>query len=311
MKRGYTISSLKDVAKYNLDYVQGTLNSRIFPSKRKTAELLKSIPVDGPKVVIHYDYVYIISRFGMMKSHVQEAILNEVHDILEAGDNNPNIIGLVMHTDFALRKEVYLPEVNWSKLESVYSDGIWDIEMIKSMLLSGLEGFTDKNLTLFYDAYKSRFALPKRCRILLENTTKISPIQYGSQGSVTHLCEYVDSRPWVTSLYGLCFDTEHEFAATGTDLLSSTHFESFLKYYKDNGVNVIVHLNTIPKGVEPSSKKDRHSDTTVFDCSVHDVKSYQNIVKILDALDVPHIREVKEETMLDELHKYENLEHFE
>ena len=47
--------------------------------------------------------------------------------------------------------------------------------------------------------------------------------------------------------------------------------------------------------------RDRHSLTTVFECSQYEVKYYEELIEMLDYYKIPYIREVKSETMEREM----------
>lgn len=291
MINSYTISglkSLKDLPK--LKTAQFTLNSRTFPSKRKTVNLLKEVPHDKTDIIIHYDYIYVISRFGMMSDEVQNAIIGEIVDIMNYSKTDERIKGIIMHTDFGLRKEVYKSNSCKDLIPTIYNRSLWDVSKILDMSNS-LETFTFQNIDKFYHKFMECWGSQEiPLKIYLENTTKVGPSE---QGSFDSIVSYLDAHTDQCNLFGVCFDTEHYFAVSGEyklrDIIS-----------KVNGKSLIVHLNTVPQGVEQKSLKDRHSETTVFECSYKDVETYISYVNMLEGLNIPYVREVHEETMYRE-----------
>ena len=300
--KNYTISSLKSLEKLpQLDVAQVTLNSRMFPSKRKTVEYLKILnDYHNTKLIIHYDYIYIISRYCMFSDYVKKAIIDEISDIMHYAQTVDNIVGIVMHTDYPFNSKLVHTK---DSVDKIYKSAIWDSGNI-------LSNFSDKSLVLYNSLSEfardlnSRVAdiLPLNCKVYIENTTKVPrdlDFEYGSIESIDNL---IQSNCW-SDLYGVCTDTEHEYALTGNIVN-----EEFLSKLQSD---VILHLNAIPEGVTSKSHKDRHSETTIFECSLNGVEFYKRMIEYCNNYSVPFVREVKEETMFleqEQLRKY-NLEY--
>ena len=155
--RNYTIGSLDALRQFpNLDICQFTLNSRIFPAKRKVVDCLSKIEgVSNTKILVHYDFIYIISRFGMFKDFVQDAILSEIYKILTYAGTHSNILGIVMHTDFGLKKVCYQNPTD-ELIDKHYSKGLWDTDKIKR-LASDLPNYTKNNIEDFFNKFSSKF----------------------------------------------------------------------------------------------------------------------------------------------------------
>jgi len=299
MISNYTISNLQALKVLpKLDVAQFTLNSHTFPSHRKVVENLSSMrDCHKTRLYIHYDYVYIISRFAMFSPVLQKVIVDEIESIMNYKSHGGNEVqGIIMHTDFPYRKTIYQTSgLSKEFVSGVYSSTIWNPETAYSLYQQYIEpgdlkGLYYHSFNLFYHCVKSRlseFSVP----IYLENTTKV-PItpELVVPGTVDFLIEYLQSNPHTTDLYGLCLDTEHDFAVTG-----EFRFPSSVDF------NVLVHLNTIPAEVSAKSLKDLHSNTTLFECSVNPMEFYIDYIKKLADLDIDFVREVKYETMVREL----------
>lgn len=291
MKKCYTIAGLKSLPKYNLDLCQITLNGRQFPSSRKTIEALKKTTSINTKIIIHYDYIYIVSRYLMFKKEVKSAIINEVVSLLDYAASDPRVVGIVMHTDWPLRKEYFYTKYKQEFIDDKYQGKLWDDNVISDYIDKEDHLIYDSILAFADDLIKVLDSSPA-CKVYLENTTKVGPF---NTGTVEWLKNLLLKNPWTTTVYGLCYDTEHHFAVDGATLSTDQ-----LKKIKSE-VDLIVHLNTIPSEVLPKSGKDRHSETTISECSQFNEDHYHNYTKVLDSLNIPWVREVKEDTMLREL----------
>lgn len=295
MLKCYTISSLKSLKEFpNLDVCQFTLNFRTPPGKRKTVELLKTLSkASSTKVIVHYDFIFIASRFAMFASKIQEDIINELCSILEYSAYDSRILGVVMHTDFPIKKAVLInPTLENFKEE--YKSSIWNIPNPETVL-SSLDTVLEDNLLAFCNALNSAIIkrnLVTRANVYFENTTKVGPNNQGSFGS---LLDFYDKHK--PAHIGLCLDSEHFFAVDGSYPFDITGISAPLIY----------HLNTIPSEVLPKSKKDRHSLTTITECSVVPLQSYLTFTDYLEGLGIPYVREVKEETMFRELNQLQEL----
>ena len=75
-----TASEIKE-SSIKFGTAQITLNGRVFPGKRKTREMLTDLLTYGDKfnkLIVHYDFIYIASRYAMFAQHVKQAIVQEV-----------------------------------------------------------------------------------------------------------------------------------------------------------------------------------------------------------------------------------------
>jgi len=295
MLKCYTITSLKSLQQMPaLDVCQFTLYSGMFPAKRKTVELLKSLSKTcQTKVIVHYDFIYIASRFGMFSERVQSEIINEVVDILQYASFDNRILGIVMHTDYPVKSSVVqdpTPDTILSELRS----SIWNSDIV-NIITTHLDNIVEWNLQQFCTALESALeyhGIKTPIRVYLENTTKVGP---NDLGSFDNLLKFVTTHNFPH--IGLCFDSEHHFAVTGEFVTNVSHID----------VPLIYHLNTIPEEVNPFSKKDRHSFTTLTECSVNTLKKYVALTEHLEKLHIPYVREVKEETMFREIEQLQGL----
>ena len=282
-----TLNTLKELP--NLKTAQITLNGRQFPSKRRTVEMLKKFEDYDTDIIIHYDFIYIVSRFVMFSHSVQSAILNEVADILNYAGTRNNIIGIVMHTDFPIRSKFISKGKIKDSVYEAYTGTLWDTESVKE-ISTDINGVLSKSLDLFYEMLKPLLNTNSK-KVYLENSTSVC--DETSSGTLQFLSSYIKNDK--QDVYGLCIDTEHHYAVTG-DYIS---VDEILSINKD--IDVIVHLNTIPEEVKPKSKRDRHSKTTIFDCSLNSHEFYQDFADSLRENGINFCREVKEDTMFEEM----------
>lgn len=245
---------------------QVILNTHSFPGRRDASHVLQRLS-SCPKVVIHYDYTYIISRFHFFTESVKYAILYELKSIYDS--NKGNLAGIVMHTDYPISKLAITDETYYD------SKRIFDSSVINSSIKNEEDPLL-LSLNDFYHLFKKVVGVPS-APILLENTTKVGP---NLEGSFKYLLSYITYTD-TSDVYGICFDTEHHFAV----------FNEFI--VPEIPYNHIIHLNTIPPEVNNGNRKDRHSDTSIFDCSVNkDYKFYLDTFESLKARGILSFREV-------------------
>lgn len=291
MRKCYTISPIKALTEIEgLELGQFTLNGRMFPSKRRTVENLKEVYNDmkcGVDSIVHYDFIYIISRFSMFSNSVKQAVIDEVVSILKYADECGKVKGVIMHTDFPLRKEVQSVTDKAQYIKDNYTSSVWDSVKI----INNVDNLTESSILEFYNELKRRGEF--KTKVFIENTTKIGP---QNEGSLDWILDLFKTHPELKNYFGLVYDTEHHYAVSGQWLSIED-----IKSIKNTGLDVIVHLNTVPKDVKPCSRKDRHSETTIFECSLNPSHYYENFTTELDQLGIIWVREVKSETMLREI----------
>lgn len=307
MIHNYTISNLESLKTLpQLKVAQFTLNSRIFPAKRKVVTNLSLIKqFHNADIFIHYDYVYIISRYLFFSEEVQKAIVNEINSIMEYVENGgTEVKGIIMHTDFPLRKQIYQnSSLSHDFIKSIYSNNIWNIKAILDAFDNYVSvGEVEKILTssfnkFWHDLLSLRSSFP--IKVYLENTTKVPVSSYTGYrpGTVSFIQNYLLNNPHVQSLYGMCVDTEHDFAVNGKFIEETSWM-----------FDTVVHLNPIPKEVTPFSLKDIHSSTTLFECSVNSYEFYVNYIETLNNLSIPFVRECHSETMFREWEQFNKVE---
>lgn len=300
----YTILSLRSLNELpKMNCVQFSLNSRTFPGRRQTVSLLKELhPYHNSDVIIHYDFIYIASRYAMFKRDVKDAILAECAQIMQYACNDSHIKGIVMHTDWSLKKKIGKTS-DFFKVCQEYQGSVWDLVAIQCDIKDFYSNWLEHNIYKFYSDlfwYIKRNNMKVGCKIYFENTTKIGPDGY--QGTLAHLKTMLEQHPEMTELCGLAIDTEHYFAVHG----EYPDIQELCRLCKGSDIDVIVHLNTTPKEVKPKSGKDRHSETTLFECSVKDSGYYSTMAQFLTDSRVPWVREVKEDTMYREMKQIED-----
>lgn len=298
MKKCYTVSGINSIEKHkDFDIVQYTMNGRIFPSKRNDVQHIRDLRRKGinTKVIIHWDFIYIASRYYFLSNQVKEAIMNKVVELINYADNeDPNILGIVMHTDWPIKKEVMNSEFKDEAIKEEYKSSLWNQEALSNFIIT--PGLVLKiSLLNFANELRERVGSCK-CKVYFENTTKVGP---SGEGCVDSLLEVFSLEPSIKDVCGIVYDTEHDYAVTGQVFRDVTIFQ-------DKGIDVIVHLNAIPKEVRAKSKKDRHSFTTLLECSQNSLNDYINYINYLDRYNIPWVREIKEETIEREIEQLWN-----
>lgn len=288
-----SIDKLKEFCKSSDEFGQITLNSRIFPSRRNTLTHLEQIP--DKSIIVHYDYIYIISRYLFLSFGVQQAILEEIYSLL----SSPKVRGIIMHTDFPFRKEV-VENPKKDIVDKFYSKSLYNKDAIYPYLNNiCILDLLEDSVLAFYDDFVIKSGNKEiYSKIYLENTTKIYS-QFINHGTLDNVVKLLETHPKLKTLFGICIDTEHDYAATGRYV---TNFKPYLNL----GTDIIIHLNTIPKAVKPKLCLDRHSETTIFECSLNKPDTYLEIADTYKEVDI--IREVNYKTMqreLKQIAKYE------
>lgn len=294
MRKCYTIPSLKSLSTLpKLDTVQFTLNGRVFPAKRNTVKLLQDCK-DDVDIIIHYDFIYIISRYLFFASRVRKAIIEECVSICDYAETDSRIKGIVMHTDFPISSVVLNSSTPVECVSTNYNSSLWDTTKVVSAVASNnYDYIVNESIDQFYLDFKSVATKEYRCKIYIENSTK----SYKDSSTLKGLTAYFFQRPFTTDVFGLCVDTEHSYATGGV----FPEYNVFLASLQHNKVPFIVHLNTIPDGVASNSRLDRHSFTTLQECSVNCFFFYKRYINYLESNSIPYVREVKQETMLREI----------
>lgn len=293
MKACYTISPLEQVLEIpNLFTAQITLNGRIFPSRRKTIEHLENVYSQGAKcnLLIHEDFIYICTRYALFVDHIQRAIIAEIVSLLKYGTRNNHIKGIVMHTDFPIRRALLSSKVLDTEIEKYYKSQVWNHSFIKEHVLAN--DIAEASICKFVTDLSAQIDFVPSFKILLENTTKVGPSNEGSLEWIVHLFK---KYPYLSNICGIVYDTEHHYAITG-EWLSVESLQDLSKL-----TQIVVHLNTIPKEVKPGKGLDRHSETTISECSVNTQAFYEAYAKALDDNSIYWVREVHSDTMFREL----------
>lgn len=297
MRKCYTISGLKSLYELpKMDCVQVTLNGRQFPAKRRTVAALQSLRESGVKtpIIIHYDFIYVISRYAMFKDSVQEAIMEEITGLLLYADSDPNTLGIIMHTDWPIKKEFqFTPDKNQFITDN-YQGSLWDLAKIRNLITGDM---VESSILKFVEDLTKHYEGKYSAKVFLENTTKVGPKR---EGTLQWILDLFVKHPNLSSVLGVVYDTEHHYAVTGEWLSVDDIIEL------NNNIPMIVHLNTVPSEVKPCSGKDRHSETTTNECSVNTKSYYEEFACQLDSANIPWVREVKEDTMFREMNDGSN-----
>lgn len=267
----YCVTTKEQIYIKGMRTAQFTLNGRVFPSKRQSVALTERICKEFPEtnIVVHYDFIYLLSKLHLFSKEVSSAVLTELVSLLNI--KAPNFLGVVMHTSSPYQKAVRQAENKIFAIDAHYKQGIFDMNNLKEYVNYGDELLLSMGLQtlLSYDTIKP---------IFLETMAKPDSISYHTLTSMTRN-DYERA--------GICYDTEHVFASQGETWWPT----------KNLGQPFLVHLNAIPDSVQPSSGLDRHSETTVFECSLRNYQSYLDYVNLLNSINIPYVREVKYEAM--------------
>lgn len=297
----YTVSYKDDFHRLGeFNTVQITLNYRTFPGKRKSVEMFKRLCDTYPKVrfICHYDFIYQATKYKAFQPEVKKAMLEELAGLICL--DVPNLAGVVMHTDTPFKKEVFSSMFPEQVIDTTYNSKIFNLGMLKYYSTSRLRESlsVDSIRELGADLRDLTSALQRR-KIYLENTVKTSVPDSAYQFPTTFLQECIYP---VRDIYGICVDTEHLYASHGVELQSVVNLA--VDGLPGVGVSTMLHLNCIPKEVAPFSNKDRHSHTTIFECTLNHEEAYIEAVRSIPR-NVPWVREVKGETRDRELKQIE------
>ena len=196
--------------------------------------------------------------------------------------------GIVMHTDFPIQQKVWN---DVSLLETRYKSACYDLSAIRKFVEKGEESYLfDCSFKELYAEVKSRLTKTPTVKICLENSTKILNGCENPTNTVPGLLSYLESNSYMKDLFGIAIDTEHDAAITKEVLR-----------VPPEGVTVLYHLNTIPPEAPIGKGIDRHSSTTVFECSERKFEEYDIFSKMLDSKNIPWVREIHEDAYLREL----------
>lgn len=290
MKKCYTVGSITDINN-SFDVCQFTENSRIAFSSRRSPQNIKNLRDKGitTKIIVHQDFIYIASRYCMFNDGVKRAIIDYLKSY-----NGSDVIGIVMHTDYPIKQEVFKHVDERKAIADSYSASIWNSKAIIDNYNSGTI-VENSILQLAQDMVDAGVTT----RVYLENTTSIGPRSAaGSNGVATFqfLLDLFTRHPELHNVFGIAYDTCHQYAVDGVWIPAT----DIVDWHKTL-CPMLVHLNTIPEEVTPGSRRDRHSYNTIFECSVNTSDYYKAYAQTLDNAGIPWVREVKTETMEREL----------
>lgn len=295
----YTVSYKEDFHRLGeFNTVQITLNYRTFPGKRKSVEMFKRLCDTYPKVrfICHYDFIYQVTKYKAFTPEVKKAMLEELAGLLCL--DVPNFVGVVMHTDTPFKKEVFSSMFPEQVIDTTYNSKIFNLGMLK-YYINQWESLSIESIRELGADLRDLISALQRRKIYLENTVKTSVPCSIYKFSTTFL---QDSIYPVKDIFGICVDTEHIYASHGVELQSAVNL--VVDVLPGHGISTMLHLNCIPKEVAPFSNKDRHSHSTIFECTLNHEDAYINIARSIPYY-VPWVREVKGETRDRELKQIE------
>lgn len=295
----YTVSYKEDFHRLGeFNTVQITLNYRTFPGKRKSVEMFKRLCDTYPKVrfICHYDFIYQATKYKSFTLEVKKAMLEELAGLLCL--DVPNFVGVVMHTDTPFKKEVFSSMFPEQVIDTTYNSKIFNLGMLK-YYINQWESLSIESIRELGADLRDLISALQRRKIYLENTVKTSIPCSIYKFPTTFL---QDSIYPVKDVFGVCVDTEHIYASHGVELQSAVNLA--VDVLPGHGISTMLHLNCIPKEVVPFSNKDRHSHSTIFECTLNHEDAYINIVRNIPYY-VPWVREVEGETRDRELKQIE------
>lgn len=289
MKQCYTIGSINNISN-DFYTAQFTENSRINLTSRRSAETIRKLRAKGVKtnIIVHQDFIYIASRYIMFNDRVKRSILDYLKSY-----NGTDVVGIVMHTDYPIKQEVFKHADTLKAISDSYKYGVWNESAILDAYKRG--NIVEESIIAFANDIVNEGITT---RIYLENTTSIGRDSEGSNGvsTIQYLINLFHKYPELHNVFGIAYDTCHQYAVDGVWL----SVDEVVNIHKTL-CPVIVHLNTIPQEVTPGSRRDRHSLTTIYECSVNTSDYYEAYADALDKAGILWVREVKQETMEREL----------
>lgn len=267
MGNNYTLGFVSDLRSLSdFDVCQLSLNPAYKIPKGSASKALKFLCAAFPntKILVHLDMAISVSKWPLYQRWFTKDTLRVMEELNEV--TYSNFVGVVAHTTQSFtvsRSKIYVPDAK-------------DLIMYKgyrSLLVSGIKSI----------------ALVVNYPVFLE-----TPASHRFNGSSLDMLSLAIEESGQNHKIGVCIDTEHVYAADGLSL------EDVTKFLKTTDLKCVVHLNAVPSGVKPLSRKDRHSTTTLQECSVNNLKQYLDFTELLDSLGVVYVREVNKETRLRE-----------
>lgn len=243
----------------------------------------------GADVYYHFDLKYSLTKYLAYTPEVKSTILKRMSELVNI--KSESFRGVVVHTSCPYPDSsfgVLFPE----EILKAMDTRIYDIATLskyypkwKDLALDSLGEFA-KDLV----DRVGTLSIP----IYLENVVDSTP--RWSTDNFFSLLEYIRSY----GIYGVCVDTEHLYASNGISLPGVLNLLRSLSFW---GTSMLVHLNAIPKSVRPGRRLDRHSNTSLSECSVNSFEDYISFVYSCKDLGVPCIREVSQSVMEFEISK--------
>ena len=183
-------------------------------------------------------------------------------------------------------------------IDTTYNSKIFNLGMLK-YYINQWESLSIESIRELGADLRDLISALQRRKIYLENTVKTS-VPYSIYKFPTLFLQ--DSIYPVKDIFGICVDTEHIYASHGVELQSAVNL--VVDVLPGHGISTMLHLNCIPKEVAPFSNKDRHSHSTIFECTLNHEDAYINIARSIPYY-IPWVREVKGETRDRELKQIE------
>lgn len=314
---GYTIA-LASYSQYNgvLKTLQYTLSQYQKAINRNTVQVLTEAKSD---IYIHSEFWYALPRWYFYNNSAKSNLLLEYSRIKSVSVTNPHVKGLVIHVESPFNKlamkhllDCGIDNVDWESFVKKYFISV--VYLSPSELVDKLKNIADRSscITSFLEILyrESVTELVEDClrtvdrsirtsgkaKIFIENTVKpcVFNNPYNNKFLLSLVANYSDQ-------LGFAYDEEHSFAL-GDDsyFIAPSRQDSILDlpdFIKE--VSTLIHYNVPPNNILQGSRKDVHSKTSIFDEGIN-TQYHVSVLKILDSLGVPFVREVYEDVLLNE-----------
>lgn len=284
MKHCYTVST-QDASSNLFDIVQVMLSYRQ-SSKIKEAAVEKICKSRPKPFLVHWDYVNLPTKWLLFTKEKRESILYTLNNLGKLQSKYPQFLGLVMHTTSSVSGNFKTREQFLKLYENKYATPLYSPEEVYDKYV--VDGkfnhlqFQIDSLTAFCRDFQGSL------RIWFENNTR----SINNYFVLDNLVDFLRSQD--ITRYGVCYDTEHEYAQTGKE------FNDISAVCSTIDVPFIVHYNVIPNSVTPRSRVDLHSDNTIDECSVYSFTNHLRNLNWLSDNNIPFVRELNYDVILRE-----------